>query len=79
MKDFLLTIILEGIEDKYEVRLSRGDPPPPPSPQPLPHSLSLYCLVECKIMKNRKFLGSLSEQSVRKKSKPFIVEMDNKQ
>lgn len=32
---------------------------------------------ECKIMKNRKFLGSLPEQSVRQKSKPFIVEMEN--
>ncbi len=29
-------------------------------------------------MKNRKFMGHLPEQSVRKKSKPFIVEMDNK-
>lgn len=33
---------------------------------------------ECKIMKNRKFLGHLPEQSVRQKSKPFIVEMDDK-
>lgn len=31
---------------------------------------------DCKIMKNRKFLGSLPEQSVRQKSKPFIIEMD---
>lgn len=25
MKDFLLTIVLEGLEGKYEVRLSRGN------------------------------------------------------
>ena len=29
-------------------------------------------------MKNRKFLGHLPEQSVRQKSKPFIIEMDDK-
>ena len=34
--------------------------------------------LDCKIMKNRKFIGSLPEQSVRRKSKPFIVEMDKK-
>ena len=29
-------------------------------------------------MKNRKFLGHLPEQSVRQKSKPFIVEMNER-
>jgi hypothetical protein len=24
MKDFLLTLVLQGLEEKYEVRLSRG-------------------------------------------------------
>ena len=32
--------------------------------------------LDCKIMKNRKFIGHLPEQAVRKKSKPFIVEVD---
>lgn len=57
MKDFLLTIILEGLEDKYSLSLCR----------------------ECKIMKNRKFFGQLPEQTVRGKSKPFIIEVDQKQ
>ena len=34
--------------------------------------------LDCKIMKNRKFIGHLPEQAVRKKSKPFIVDMDEK-
>ena len=36
-----------------------------------------WASTDCKIMKNRSFLGSLPEQSVRQKSKPFIVEMKN--
>ncbi|XP_019864189.1 PREDICTED: PIH1 domain-containing protein 1-like, partial [Amphimedon queenslandica] len=57
MKDFLLTIVLEGLEEKYTLRLCR----------------------ECKIMKNRKFLGNLPEQNVRKAPKPFIIEMEEEE
>jgi HSP20 family molecular chaperone IbpA len=53
MKDFLLTIVLEGLEEKYSLKLCR----------------------ECKIMKNRKFIGVIPEQTVRSKPKPFIIEM----
>ncbi|KAL5477926.1 hypothetical protein EMCRGX_G024783 [Ephydatia muelleri] len=53
MKDFLLTVVLEGLEEKYGVVLSR----------------------DCKVLKNRKFLGPLPEQVVRQKPKPYIVEM----
>jgi len=38
----------------------------------------LAVLVDCRVMKNRKLMGHLSEQSVRKKSKPFIVEVDDR-
>ncbi|XP_064392116.1 PIH1 domain-containing protein 1-like [Halichondria panicea] len=54
LKEFLLTIVLEGIEEKYQMLLSR----------------------DCKILKNRKFIGDISEQTIRKKSKPFIIDMD---
>ena len=37
--------------------------------------MSSIVFVECKIMKNRKFMGTLPEQTVRGKSKPFIIEM----
>lgn len=54
LKEFLLTIVLEGLEDKYQLLLSR----------------------DCKILKNRKFIGDLEEQTIRRKSKPFIIDMD---
>ncbi|XP_076121335.1 PIH1 domain-containing protein 1 [Alosa pseudoharengus] len=34
---------------------------------------------ECKVLKNRKFLGSITEQNIRTKSKPVIQELDSKQ
>ena len=34
-------------------------------------------VIECKVMKNRKFLGKLpEEQIIRDKPKPFIIEMN---
>lgn len=31
---------------------------------------------ECTVLKNRKFVGALPEQTVRQKPKPFIIEME---
>ena len=85
MKDFLLTIVMEGLEDKYNMLLSRGKSL---------LSISLYCLrcsvatpcigpclfcndiPDCRVLKNRKFVGALPEQTVRQKPKPFIIEME---
>lgn len=39
---------------------------------------SLYLFPEFRILKNRKFMGSISEQTIRTKSKPFIQEMDSR-
>ncbi|XP_045196240.2 PIH1 domain-containing protein 1-like isoform X2 [Mercenaria mercenaria] len=53
-KTFFLTVMMEGLENKYEMLLSR----------------------EWVILKNRRFVGTLQEQSVRTQSKPVIMEMD---
>ncbi|KAK2192838.1 hypothetical protein NP493_21g01000 [Ridgeia piscesae] len=50
---FFLTVVLEGIEYKYNLTLDR----------------------DWRILKNRKFVGSLPEQNVRTQSKPWIMEM----
>lgn len=53
--EFLMTIVLEGLENKYNVELSR----------------------DWKMLKNKKFFGSVSEQNIRTKSRPLIQEMDS--
>uniref|UniRef100_A0A3B3QA22 PIH1 domain-containing protein 1 n=2 Tax=Paramormyrops kingsleyae TaxID=1676925 RepID=A0A3B3QA22_9TELE len=50
---FVVTVSLDGLENKYGVELSR----------------------EWKVLKNRKFLGSMNSQNIRTKSKPVIEEM----
>ena len=55
LKNFLLTLALEGLEQKYNLNLSR----------------------DCKILKNKKFLGSAETQHIRQKSKPSITEVDD--
>ena len=39
--------------------------------------LNLLNCAECKIMQNRKAMGSLQEHFIRQHSKPTIVEMDD--
>ena len=85
MKNFLLTIAIEGLEDKYRILLSRGIY--------IHITILLYmciCTVSCAylcmyfimyysactVLKNRKFIGALPEQTVRQKPKPFIIEVD---
>ncbi|XP_063798947.1 PIH1 domain-containing protein 1 [Pseudophryne corroboree] len=55
-KEFFITVAMEGLENKYELELSR----------------------EWRMLKNRKFMGSISEQNIRTKSKPMIQEMDTR-
>ncbi|XP_075046483.1 PIH1 domain-containing protein 1 [Mixophyes fleayi] len=55
-KEFFITVAMEGLENKYELELSR----------------------EWRMLKNRKFMGSISEQNIRTKSKPMIQEVDPK-
>lgn len=33
-------------------------------------------ILDCKILKNKKFLGKIAEQTIRTKSKPLIAEMN---
>ncbi|ELT88041.1 hypothetical protein CAPTEDRAFT_225542, partial [Capitella teleta] len=53
LQGFFLTVVLEGLEYKYEMELSR----------------------EWKMLKNRRFVGTLPEQNVRTQSKPWIMDM----
>lgn len=53
-RTFFLTIMCEGIEQKYDILLKR----------------------DWIFLKNRKHIGNLVEQHIRKKSKPVIMEMD---
>jgi len=55
LKNFLLTLALEGLEQKFNLVLSR----------------------DCKILKNKKFLGSAETQNIRQKPKPSITELEN--
>jgi hypothetical protein len=54
---FLFTVVLEGLEQKYGLLLSR----------------------ECRVLKNRKAMGTLQEQFVRQAPKPAIFEVENNQ
>ncbi|ROI15141.1 PIH1 domain-containing protein 1 [Anabarilius grahami] len=56
-QQFLIAVSLEGLENKYNLELSR----------------------DIKILKNRKFMGSVAEQNIRTKSKPIIQEIDSKE
>ncbi|XP_076445788.1 PIH1 domain-containing protein 1-like [Babylonia areolata] len=53
---FFLSIVCEGIEEKYEAELKR----------------------EWVVLKNRRCVGQLQEQTVRTKSKPVIMDMDHR-
>ncbi|XP_067830571.1 PIH1 domain-containing protein 1 [Heptranchias perlo] len=53
--EFLMTVGFEGLENKYNLELSR----------------------EWRMLKNRKFLGSIAEQNIRTKSKPVIQELES--
>jgi hypothetical protein len=71
LQGFFLTVVLEGLEFKYHIKLSRGI-------FIIPQSL-IMCLLcmrtEWKILKNRRFVGTLPEQNVRTQSKPWIMDM----
>ena len=83
MKNFLLTLVIEGLEDKYNILLARG------MYSNVHYYVGLTCIytcmcmymyicifTECTVLKNRKFVGALPEQTVRQKAKPFIIEVD---
>ncbi|XP_013908765.1 PREDICTED: PIH1 domain-containing protein 1 [Thamnophis sirtalis] len=56
LKEFFLTIAMEGLSEKYKMDISNQD---------------------WRILKNRKFMGSISEQNIRTKSKPIIQEIQS--
>ncbi|KAG8567895.1 hypothetical protein GDO81_013820 [Engystomops pustulosus] len=55
-REFFITVAMEGLENKYEMELSR----------------------DWRMLKNRKFMGSIFDQNIRTKSKPIIQEMDTR-
>ncbi|XP_067408350.1 PIH1 domain-containing protein 1 isoform X1 [Emydura macquarii macquarii] len=67
-KEFFITVALEGLADKYKMEINH-----PGTAQPRA-GLAGGC--EWRILKNRKFMGSISEQTIRTKSRPVIQEMD---
>lgn len=94
-QQFLIAVSLEGLENKYNLELSRGQPkyrtsdiwyswysfPCTCLPQNMPCLLILsffLFFLDIKILKNRKFMGSVAEQNIRTKSKPIIQEIDSK-
>lgn len=52
-QQFVILVSLEGLENKYNLELSR----------------------DWKVLKNRRFLGSVSEQNIRTRSRPVIQEL----
>lgn len=52
---FFVSIVIEGLEEKFKIKLDRN----------------------CKMLKNRKFMGKISEQFIRVKSKPLIAEIND--
>uniref|UniRef100_H3D0P0 PIH1 domain-containing protein 1 n=1 Tax=Tetraodon nigroviridis TaxID=99883 RepID=H3D0P0_TETNG len=56
-QQFIILVSVEGLENKYNLELSR----------------------EWKVLKNRKFLGSLSTQDIRTKVKPVIQELHSQE
>lgn len=52
---FFISIVIEGLEGKYDIKLDRN----------------------CKMLKNKKFMGKISEQFIRVKSKPLIAEVNS--
>uniref|UniRef100_A0A3P8ZS60 PIH1 domain-containing protein 1 n=1 Tax=Esox lucius TaxID=8010 RepID=A0A3P8ZS60_ESOLU len=55
-QQFLIAVSLEGLENKYNLELSR----------------------DWKVLKNRKFLGSVNEQNIRTNRKPVIQEINSR-
>jgi hypothetical protein len=51
---FFMSISLEGLEDKYSIKLDRN----------------------CKLLKNKRFMGQILEQNIKVKSKPLIAEVN---
>ncbi|XP_026203155.1 PIH1 domain-containing protein 1 [Anabas testudineus] len=56
-QQFVILVSLEGLENKYNLELSR----------------------DWKVLKNRRFLGSVSEQNIRTKSRPVIQELQQQE
>lgn len=52
---FFMSIVIEGLEEKYKIKLDRN----------------------CKMLKNKKFMGKINEQHIRVQSKPLIAEMND--
>lgn len=81
-QQFVILVSMEGLENKYNLELSRGKCFDflcvcVNFPFMLVAVLNIpFCVpADWKVLKNRKFLGSVSEQNIRTKSRPVIQEL----
>lgn len=77
-QQFIILVSVEGLENKYSLELNRGEFGSYGTSRSCWKQLMEFVSCVCadwKVLKNRKFLGSVSEQNIRTKSRPVIQEL----
>ena len=75
-----MSIVIEGLEEKYKIKLDRSLYSIFESFDSLFYYNFFFffcCCKDCKMLKNKKFMGKINEQHIRVQSKPLIAEMND--